>query len=1188
MSLHQINLRDTFIKLIWFGGNIFNISDLFDPKYTEYLRGKKIGLAKLNDSLRIISSKIDIDLILELYSTELEEIKKSDLPEREKERRILQTRNKNSEILKYYNNGLIRKFNLFTESLAKKQLCIELGIDIQEFDNKQGDEKFNKKYEERLREIKKCLIIYPELICNFPESEIERFDLQEYIALRKKSKYDFEKTRHMAEEKLSKLYAFFEYDVCSDLLESDNSNIGIILENIESINLNQERKNKFYLFVDYLAKKQMSSELGINIEEMDDKKNDEQYNKKYKEVYKKYIRILVAYPELISNFPESKLENFDIQEYLELVEKSKFDFKNERYIAERTLTKMYAFLGYKGCLEAFELPDVDEERLDQLISLSEELTKSIYEEKYQIVGKVQIISRFFKSLSLLSPDNAGKEKGAKVKSKQTQSIYRALNEKISNGYEGDLESLINSIFLELGYPLDDRLKQLVITQVKNAHTDYKLEQISVYNANSIERKVLGENQNTKQYLLAFLKKAIEESLLANEKIDLDFIRKYLESKFGEKTEQGFPRYSEHITSHLEDLISICEELNNGEYAEVLNQSIMDLIKDEKNKIGNRWIGKVLDLPDSDVKLSVDEYNGVESRIYGEDSEIEFETRMVVGLIDSSEEGIKKAYDLLVKNGVENVLTLRKAETMFGSLTEPYSEAFKNFFLQHRDVFIANLTYVTEFSRMHREFERIIQDYRFADKYAKGKLSIDEVLEEAKFTEFQGIDKGDYELAYIGKKYGKFDQKIFDEAKRLLKEMRDREGQSIPPVQHKGKKYSGRILRIDDPLHFGVGEATDCCQHIFGGGDEPMMHSALDKNGAVFIIEELDDYGQPIDIVAQSWVWRNGDRICFDNVEIKEALIGPLKKSGEMDSLLDIYIETAKEMISVDNKALQKMLEMGIISQEQYEQMKIAQVTVGVNGCDDLIRHISAQRRQKLEKATIILPFNYSGYSDAKDLQLVLVSNPEKQNSSHIDMDASVTELIYTKIREVQIRKNRDINPDIIEKIIKLNQDEKRQDGIFLENDFYERIEENISEHEDIIMHYSEMGDWYIFLRENDDFVKIEDSLVGRNFDLNSPKARMDMIMSFSEYTKELLTIISKANRESKDILLDKDREGRFGVLDILIESKILSIEDGRVTVENAEFLDETIKKLEEDLEKKSKERMLSDIGEKNDPDVEER
>ena len=59
---------------------------------------------------------------------------------------------------------------------------------------------------------------------------------------------------------------------------------------------------------------------------------------------------------------------------------------------------MYAFLGYGGCRAVFEMPQVDEETLDSLISFSSETAKEAYEEKYRIVGNVQVAYEFFKSI----------------------------------------------------------------------------------------------------------------------------------------------------------------------------------------------------------------------------------------------------------------------------------------------------------------------------------------------------------------------------------------------------------------------------------------------------------------------------------------------------------------------------------------------------------------------------------------------------------------------------------------------------------------------------------------------------------------------------------------------------------------------------------------------------------------------
>ena len=77
--------------------------------------------------------------------------------------------------------------------------------------------------------------------------------------------------------------------------------------------------------------------------------------------------------------------------------------------------------------------------------------------------------------------------------------------------------------------------------------------------------------------------------------------------------------------------------------------------------------------------------------------------------------------------------------------------------------------------------------------------------------------------------------------QILDKMREREYQTVPPVKNVGeKKYRGRILRSDDPLHLVIGEITTCCQHIGGYGETSMLHSAIEKNGSLSIFNDNND------------------------------------------------------------------------------------------------------------------------------------------------------------------------------------------------------------------------------------------------------------------------------------------------------------------------------------------------------------
>lgn len=72
------------------------------------------------------------------------------------------------------------------------------------------------------------------------------------------------------------------------------------------------------------------------------------------------------------------------------------------------------------------------------------------------------------------------------------------------------------------------------------------------------------------------------------------------------------------------------------------------------------------------------------------------------------------------------------------------------------------------------------------------------------------------------------------------------------------------MRLDDPAAIFVGELTDCCQAIGNAGESCMIHSVTSQNGRVLVVK--DTKGK---VVSQSWIWRNRDVLCFDNVEAVE-------------------------------------------------------------------------------------------------------------------------------------------------------------------------------------------------------------------------------------------------------------------------------------------------------------------------------
>lgn len=91
------------------------------------------------------------------------------------------------------------------------------------------------------------------------------------------------------------------------------------------------------------------------------------------------------------------------------------------------------------------------------------------------------------------------------------------------------------------------------------------------------------------------------------------------------------------------------------------------------------------------------------------------------------------------------------------------------------------------------------------------------------------------------------------------------------------------LQSDDPRGIFLGHYTDCCQHPGGAGGSCAWHGHSSPDGAFFVVEKNGK------IVAQSWAWRDGGLVVFDNVE---ALSG----HHNNQAIKDLYVEYASLLV----------------------------------------------------------------------------------------------------------------------------------------------------------------------------------------------------------------------------------------------------------------------------------------------------
>ena len=94
-----------------------------------------------------------------------------------------------------------------------------------------------------------------------------------------------------------------------------------------------------------------------------------------------------------------------------------------------------------------------------------------------------------------------------------------------------------------------------------------------------------------------------------------------------------------------------------------------------------------------------------------------------------------------------------------------------------------------------------------------------------------------------------------------------------------------MLDIKDPMAIAVGYMSHCCFTIGGLSDSSLRHSMKSQNGRTFVVHHKGNF------VTQSWVWRNGDVVCFDSVEA-----GSSRHNAYDDelSLVDVYKKAASE------------------------------------------------------------------------------------------------------------------------------------------------------------------------------------------------------------------------------------------------------------------------------------------------------
>ena len=297
-----------------------------------------------------------------------------------------------------------------------------------------------------------------------------------------------------------------------------------------------------------------------------------------------------------------------------------------------------------------------------------------------------------------------------------------------------------------------------------------------------------------------------------------------------------------------------------------------------------------------------------------------------------------------------VLSGDEAHQLFGGFTLKYDKDFREFLLNNMDEIRNNPEYTKYVSSVQKQFDAI--KALNSNRTLTWNLAVS-FVQSNKYTD---VNIGNDKVAEISAIAG-YSQDDFNKLQEIYNYGKIRTFNSIPRIENSTSKYIYEILRLDDPLALAIGTLTDCCQELGNFAELCMEHSMVDKNGRIFIIKDKQN-----NIVAQSWVWRNKDVLCFDNIEIPDKAFirnnkynPELGRKGFTDEIFQIYKQAAKELIETDQLAYKKLLDEGKISQEQYDGLRLSKITVGL-GYNDIAE--SLKKNTKLDKGNISRPLPF--------------------------------------------------------------------------------------------------------------------------------------------------------------------------------------------------------------------------------------
>ena len=423
---------------------------------------------------------------------------------------------------------------------------------------------------------------------------------------------------------------------------------------------------------------------------------------------------------------------------------------------------------------------------------------------------------------------------------------------------------------------------------------------------------------------------------------------------------------------------------------------------------------------------------------------------------------KKIRDIYYKADPSFMMTPTKLHRIFDGMDMKYKPEFYEFFKNNMTEILKNQMKQNEISKIQNQWDEIVQA-NLGQRITFDKC--EKFLYEKRYKNVEFV-----EISKLSSNCG-YSQEQFEEVQNIYREQLKRKESSIPQIEGKckGSEYTYKVLRLDDPTAIFVGELTDCCQAIDNAGESCMRHSTTSPNGRVLIVQ--DKTGK---VLSQSWLWRNKNVICFDNIEAVQK--DSDNKKVVSTEILKAVKQAAKDFVEADKIGITKYekekieeieKEKDSISKQEYDEkianlkkeikgQQLNKVTVGVGYTDISLSGLKTDDENKYPEE------NVAYIADSRS-QLILYEDTSIEHEDSGDDVKTITSLYSDNEKS--------------KKVINIDTSEIEYVGTYEEDELDDEYEENIeNEMIDIEDGYIDLGDIETVINHPQDRAKARQAL----------------------------------------------------------------------------------------------------------------